>query len=301
MSAFKSGYVAILGKPNVGKSTLMNRLIGEPLSIVHSRPGTTRHKILGILNLPEAQIIFVDTPGLQDSRISLDKFMIQEAKSSLDEADVVLLLTDVKSGFQEWDRRALQWLKGMTQPILFIMNKSDTVGKPQILPLIEEATKLSSFQEIIPISALKGDGLADLQKVILKYLPEGQPYYENTQLTDRPERFFVSEIIREKALESLRKEVPYAVAVQIEEMKERTEKNMFYIKAMLFVEKESQKAILIGKKGQMLKKIGQESRAKIENLLGKKVFLELWAKVLKNWRRDERALRELGYGASLSL
>ncbi len=293
---YKSGYVSIIGKPNVGKSTLMNRLLGEKLSIVNSKPGTTRDKILGVLSKPEGQIVFVDTPGIYESRLPLGQYMMHQAKSSFHEADLILLMTDVHSGFGSEDRQLIENIKSFGKTTFALINKVDAVNKRRILPLIEEALRLHSFKEVIPISCVTSENLDQLLFHIFKNLKEGVPFFTDGELTDRPERFFVKEIIREKALDFLEEEVPHAVAVEIEEMKEREGKELWFIKALIFIERDSQKSILIGKKGEMLKKIGAESRKDIEKLLGKKVFLELWVKVMKDWRSDERSLKRLGYG-----
>jgi len=295
---YKSGYVAIIGKPNVGKSTLMNLLLGEKLSIVTSKPGTTRDKILGVLTRSDGQAVFIDTPGLHKPKVALGRHMIHEAKSSLKEADVVLLMTDVWSGFGESDIQFIKLIREIKKPAFSLINKVDAVKKSRVLPLIEEASRLHPFKEIIPISCLGGDNIDYLLNLIFENLPLGEPYYPEGDLTDRPERFFVGEMIREKVLEFLEEEVPHSVAVKIEEMKEKLEKKMWVIQATIFVERDSQKGILIGQRGQMLKRIGETSRMEIEKFLSKKIFLELWVKVLKDWRKDEQSLRFLGYRSS---
>lgn len=292
---FKSGYIAIVGKPNVGKSTFMNLLLGQKLSIVNSKPGTTRDKIIGVLNRPEGQAVFIDTPGLHEPKVALGRHMVYEAQSSLEEADLVLLMTDVDSGIKAEDFRFVELIKKTQKPVLFLINKMDKVKKSRVLPIMEEAIRMNCFRETIPISCVSGDNIDLVSKFIFESLPEGQPFYSNEELSDRNERFFIGEMIREKALEFLEQEVPHAVAVQIEEMKEKPEKNMWVIQATLFVEKDSQKAILIGKGGLMLKKIGETSRKEIEQFLSKKVFLGLWVKVMKDWRKDDKALKRLGY------
>lgn len=293
--SFKSGYIAIVGKPNVGKSTFMNLLLGQKLSIVNPKPGTTRDKIIGILNRPEGQAVFIDTPGLHEPKVALGRHMLHEAQSSLEEADLVLLMTDVDSGLKAEDFRFIELIKKTGKPVLFLINKMDKVKKSRALPIMEEAIRMNCFKETIPISCVSGDNMDSVSKFIFENLPEGQPFYSEEELSDRNERFFIGEMIREKALEYLEQEVPHAVAVQIEGMKEKPEKNMWVIQATLFVEKDSQKAILIGKKGLMLKKIGETSRKEIESFLSKKVFLGLWVKVMKDWRKDDQALKKLGY------
>jgi GTP-binding protein Era len=298
VSIYKSGYVAIVGKPNVGKSTLMNLFLGEKLSIVTSKPGTTRDKIIGILNRPSGQIIFIDTPGLHRPKVALGRHMLQEAQSSLVEADLVLLMTDVGSGFESADMEFIKLIRKTQKPAFSLINKVDVAKKSRVLPLIEEALRLHPFKEIMPISCQTGDNIARLLDLIIEHLPVGEPYYPDGDLTDKPERFFVSERVREKVLEFLKEEVPHSVAVMVEEMKDKPENDICVIKATVYVERDSQKAILIGQKGQMLKKIGETSRKEIEDFLSKKVFLELWVKVLKDWRKDERALKFLGYRSS---
>lgn len=291
---YKSGYVAILGKPNVGKSTLMNQLLGQKLSIVNPKPGTTRHKTLGILTRSDAQIIFVDTPGFQKEKNALEKHMRVAAKSSLEEADLVLLMNDV-DGVRSQDQDFFQLLSGISKPVIGLVNKIDLMREDEIPLMIEKFSKLLPFKKVMDISCLTGKNLDDLLNHILEYLPEGEPYYPESDVSDRNERFFIGEIIREKVLLFLHQEVPHGVAIKIEEMKERTEKNLWYIKANLFVEKDSQKGILIGGEGKMLKKIGEESRKEIEKFLSTKVYLDLWVKVLKDWRKDEQALKRLGF------
>lgn len=293
--SYKSGYVAIVGKPNVGKSTLMNCLLGEKLSIVNPKPGTTRDKILGVLSRPEGQIVFIDTPGLYDSKLLLGQYMSHQAKSSFAEADLILLMTDVQSGFGKEDRELIQSIEHSKKTAFVLINKVDAVNKRRVLPVMEEAVRMNLFKEIIPISCLKRENLDILLNLIFENLVLGKPLYPVDELTDRPERFFVKEMIREKALCFLKEEVPHAIAVEIEEMKEREGKNLWFIQSMIFVEKESQKAILIGTKGEMLKKIGEESRREIERFLNKKVYLKLWVKVLEDWRNDGGSLKRLGY------
>jgi GTP-binding protein Era len=290
----KSGYVAILGKPNVGKSTLMNHFLGQKLSIVSSKPGTTRDKISGILTHEKGQIVFLDTPGLHTPKVALGEHMLQEAHSSLSEADVIILMTEASSGFSGLDRGFIQSLKELSQPVLMVINKADQVKKSRILPIMEEAIRWEFFKETIPVSCATHENLDTLLDLIFKYLPEGEPYHTGDEISDRSERFFIAEMIREKALQNLDEEVPHSVAVLVDEMTEREGKNLWYIRADIFVEKDSQKSILIGKKGAMLKRIGETSRPEIEKMLSKKVFLELWVKVLKNWRKDAKALKKLG-------
>lgn len=292
---FKAGKVAIIGRPNVGKSTLLNALVKEKVCIVSKKPETTRDNIQGILSDKDFQIVFIDTPGMHKPKTLLGKSMVTRALSGLLEADIVLLLIDAYSGITGEDKRIFQQLPEKIN--FLIINKIDKTDKRQILPIIEEAQKFP-FTDIIPISASKKDGTDIVFKKILEYLPEGFPIFAENQLSDKNERFFVQEFIREKVLELTRQEVPYSIAVTIEEMKEkkdRSNNDLYYIRAYIYVERKSQKGIIIGKDGRMLKKIGEYSRKEIENFLQKKVFLDLWVKVYENWRKDPLALKNLGY------
>lgn len=287
---FRCGYATIVGKPNVGKSTLINLLLGEKLSIVTPKPQTTRHKILGILNGENYQIIFLDTPGLiLEPKYKLQELMKKALYLALQDADLVILMIEPESEFQQ----EIELLTHKKDTIL-VINKIDLIQKDLLLPLINSVQKLYNFKEIIPISAIKGDGTEQLLDCIIKYLPANPSYFPEDTLTDRSERFFVSEIIREKIFEEYGQEVPYSTTVTIEEFKER-EGRKDYIRAVIYVEKPSQKAILIGKKGDKLKKIGKCARQEIEPFLGREVFLELWIKKKKKWKDDLRILKELGY------
>ncbi len=293
---FKAGKVAVIGRPNVGKSTLVNILLKQKLSIVSTKPETTRDNIQGIISGKDFQIVFLDTPGMYKPKTLLGRTMVRRASSSLLELDLALVLIEAYSGITQEDKRIFQQLEPVKINLL-IINKIDKIQKLQILPIIEEAQRFS-FKEIIPISALKKDGTDIVFKKILENLPEGFPMFPENQLSDKNEGFFVRELIREKVLEFTREEVPHSIAVKIEEMKEkkdRSNNDLYYIRAHIYVERNSQKAIIIGKNGQMLKKIGQYSRKEIENFLEKKVFLDLWVKVYENWREDSFRLKDLGY------
>jgi GTP-binding protein Era len=292
--AFKCGYIALIGVPNVGKSTLLNRLVGDKLAITSPKPQTTRHRLLGIVNLPEAQLLFLDTPGVLDPKGALNAILVQAALTALSEADVVLWLVEPRPPGTA-DQVLLPHLRQMHRPLIVALNKIDTVPKPQLLPLISAYHELFPASPIIPLSALMGDGLAELVAEILKLLPTAPPLYPPDQETDSTERFLVAELIRERVLHHAKEEIPHAVAVQVEEFDESRRPHLVKIRAVIFVERDSQKGILIGKHGRMLKAIGAEARAEIEALLGAKVFLDLWVKVWKNWRKDPRALRALGY------
>jgi len=294
LEAFKCGYIALIGVPNVGKSTLLNRLVGDKLAITSPKPQTTRHRLLGIVNLPEAQLLFLDTPGVLDPKGALNATLVQAALTALSEADVVVWLVEPRPPATA-DKVLLPHLRQLHRPLIVVLNKIDTVPKPQLLPLISAYHELFPASPIIPLSALRGDGLAELVAEILKLLPTAPPLYPPDQETDSTERFLVAELIRERVLHHAKEEIPHAVAVQVEEFDESRRPHLVKIRAVIFVERDSQKGILIGKQGRMLKAIGAEARAEIEALLGAKVFLELWVKVWKNWRKDPRALRALGY------
>jgi GTP-binding protein Era len=291
---FKCGYVALIGVPNVGKSTLLNRLVGEKLSITSPKPQTTRHRLLGILNLPEAQLLFLDTPGILSPQGALKQALVQAALAALGEADVVVWLVEPRPPDPK-DQVLLPHLQQFQRPLVVAVNKIDLVGKPGLLPLMAAYHELFPASPIVPVSALKGDGLPELLEEIVKLLPAGPPLYPEEQLTDQQERFLVAERIRERLLHHTGQEIPYAVAVVLEEFDERERPRLVRIRAVIYVERESQKGIVIGRGGHLLKTIGTEARAEIETLLAAKVYLELRVKVWKNWRRDPRAVRLLGY------
>lgn len=293
--AHKSGFVAIIGKPNVGKSTLLNALLKEKLAIVSSKPETTRDKILGILNLPQTQIIFIDTPGIHQPHLLLGKLMVRTAQNSILDANLILFMTDAFGHLEEEDLKIIELLRETKKPVFLLINKVDLVNKSLILPKMDDASKRYNFKEVIPLCALNNKDVEMLLKEIIKYLPLGPKFYPEGQLTDKNERFIVGELVREQLLNFTQQEVPHSVAVLVEEMKERQGKNLVFISALIYIERDSQKAIIIGQKGTNLKQIGQAARQEIEKFLNKKVYLELWVKVHKNWRKDERILRELGY------
>ena len=292
---FKAGFVAVVGKPNVGKSTLINRYLKEKISIVSSRPQTTRIRMLAILNHNNYQVIFLDTPGIHEPRNLLGKYMVKEAETSLEDADIILVLVDATTGIETEDRHLLELVEGYDKKKILAVNKIDAVNKPELLPILDEVRKLAEFDEYIPISALEGENTDLLLQKIIEFLPESPPFYPRDQLSDRPERFHIAELIREKILENTYEEIPHSVAVVVDEFKEKEGKDLIYIKAVIYVERSSQKKIIIGRDGRMLKKIGSEARMEIERFLGKKVFLDLWVKIYEKWRRDSRALRRLGY------
>lgn len=290
---FRSGYVSIIGRPNVGKSTLLNSILGEKIAIVTPKPQTTRNKIMGIKTLPDAQIIFIDTPGIHRPRHKLGETMVRIALEALNEVDVILFMVEpYESG--KGDRAIIDLLKRVQSPVFLLINKIDIVKKSDILLIIDHFKGLYPFKEIIPVSAIKQDGISLLIKTIHDYLPSGPTYYPDDLITDQMERFMVSEIIREKAMDMTEEELPHSVAVEVAGWKER-EDGLISISCNIYVEREGQKAIIIGKRGAMLKSIGSAARVDIEKLLNTKVFLELWVKVKKNWRNDKQLLNELGY------
>lgn len=290
---FRSGYVSIIGRPNVGKSTLLNAILGEKIAIVTPKPQTTRNKIVGIKSLPDAQIIFMDTPGIHRPRHKLGEAMVKTAMEALNEVDIILFMVEPKEP-DGGDMAVINLIKKVRSPVLLIINKIDTVKKADILPVMDQYKTLSQFKEIIPVSAKKGDGISVLLKKICDYLPQGPLYYPDDLVTDQLERFMVSEIIREKIMELTVEELPYSAAVEVNNWTER-EDGLVSVSCNIYVEREGQKAIIIGSKGEMLKSIGSAARVDIEKLLQTKVFLELWVKVRKNWRNDDQLLKELGY------
>ncbi len=293
---FHCGFVAIIGQPNVGKSTLLNGLLDFKLSIVSPKPQTTRQRVLGIVNQPNAQIIFLDTPGLIIPKYELQSAMMKIANRAMEAADVLIVMADATSptDFDFIRDMVTQRLASMGLPMLLVINKIDKVPKPELLPMMDGYLKLDIFKEVVPISAKKNDNVERLKSVIAQYLPVAKPFYPLDQLTEQPERFFVGEIIREKVFIHFDKEIPYSTEVQIEEFKERGGSKDF-IRALIIVERDSQKAILIGKKGEALKRVGQHAREDIEKFLGRGVFLELLVKVKEEWRKDESSLRNFGY------
>lgn len=290
---FHSGYVSIIGRPNVGKSTLLNAILGEKIAIVTPKPQTTRNKIIGIHNLPYSQIIFIDTPGIHKPKHRLGEAMIKTAKEALSEVDIVLFMVEAYRP-REDERIVLDLIRKVRMPVFLIINKIDARKKPEILPVIEEYQHRYPFREIIPVSALKQNGLPLLIEKIYEYLPPGPKYYPDELITDQIERFMASEIIREKIMMMTKEELPHSVAVEVLKWNERTD-GILAISCNIYIEREGQKAIIIGKGGSMLKAIGTAARIEIEKLLNTKVFLEIWVKVKKGWRDDTRLLQELGY------
>jgi GTP-binding protein Era len=295
---FRAAYVAIIGRPNVGKSTLVNRLLQQKLSIVSPRPQTTWHRILGIRNLPQAQLLFLDTPGMHKSDAVFNQGLVRSARRAMADADIILWLLDASRPEDPDDQLILEQLregKPSRATVILALNKVDLVEKPLLLPMIDRWREAYPVAEIIPISATKGDNLARLESVLVQHAPVGRPFYPPEELSDRPERFFIAESIREKVFGLLHEELPYAVAVQVEAVRAREGRDLTDVEATIYVEKASQKAIVIGAGGQMLKKIGTLARPEIEAMLETRVFLRLWVKVLEGWRTDQAALKRFGY------
>ncbi len=290
---FKSGFVALIGRPNVGKSTLLNYLVGQKVAIMSPQPQTTRNKISGIYTDDQEQIVFIDTPGIHKPKNKLDDFMDKSSYSALDEVDVVLFMVEPEPA-GKGDQYIAELLKKIKKPVFLVINKIDKVHPDELLSIIDSYKNLGDFAEIVPISASQGNNVSELIKTIAKYLPEGPQFYDADQLTDRPEYFIVAELIREQVLKLTHEEVPHATAVVVDRMRNH-EGGKLQVEATIYVERPGQKGIIIGKKGQMLKQIGIAARQEIEALLGEKVNLRLWVKVQKNWRSDPAFLKSIGY------
>jgi GTP-binding protein Era len=295
MTPFKAGFISILGRPNVGKSTLFNRILGDKIAIVTRKPQTTRNRILGIKNVEGGQCIFLDTPGLHEGRSELNRRMVQTAIASGQDADILLLIIEASSPHVEKDRQMIESLEGMVSVVFLVINKIDLVKRETLSPIIDQYQRFNLFHRIIPISAFTGEGVDVLLDEIMKVLPESPPYFPDEMITDQTERFLVSEIIREKVIQQSYQEIPYCAAVTVEEFKEHPERNLVVIRGTIRVERNSQKKILIGKGGQKLRRIGETARKEIEAFLEKRVFLELWVIVEKDWTYNPRTLNELGY------
>jgi len=292
-AAFKSGFVTLIGRPNVGKSTLMNKLIGQKIAITSNKPQTTRNRIQTVLTLEEGQIVFLDTPGIHKAKNKLGDYMVNVAERTLNEVDVILWLVEPTTYIGAGERHIIEQLKKTKTPIILVINKVDTVKREEVLTFIDAYRNELDFMEIVPVSALKGENTDTLIKCIMKYLPYGPAFYDEDTITDQPMRQIVAELIREKALRLLSEEIPHGVAVSIESMKER--KNICDIEATIVCERDSHKGIIIGKGGQMLKKIGSQARPEIEDMLEMKVNLQLWVKVKKDWRDSDFLLKNFGY------
>ncbi len=294
---FKAGFVALIGRPNVGKSTLLNYVLGTKLSIVSPKPQTTRMRILGVKHNTDAQIIFLDTPGIQKGKDILTKTVVESAVASMEEADVIVMIIDAEKGWTKEDEQLLHnYVEKLNKPTILVINKIDRVRKEQLLPLIEESSKKYDFKEIVPLSALKGTNVDRFVEVLKNYLPQSPPLFPEDQITDLPLKFYIAEIIREKIFNFTREEVPYSVAVEVESIREGEKNpNVLVIDAVIYVERPGHKGIIIGKKGEMLKKIGKVAREELEHQLQRKVFLNLWVKVKEKWKEDIRLLKMLGY------
>lgn len=288
----KSGFVTVVGRPNVGKSTLVNRLVGQKVAIVSDKPQTTRNRILAVVNRPAGQIVLFDTPGIHRPTHRMNERMVEAAVRSIGQVDVALWLVDMTQGYGPGDRYVSDVLKTAGRPVILGINKIDTARKPKILPVIESYRRLLDFVEVIPLSALSGENVDVVEEQLLAHLPEGERLYPEDFLTDQPERFFVAEMVREQILRATRDEIPYSTAVVVDSFKE--EPALVRIEASVLVERDSQKGILIGRGGAMLKHVGTEARKEIEEFLGTKVFLGLFVKVRERWREDQALLEEMG-------
>lgn len=290
-----AGFVAMVGRPNVGKSTLTNSLIGEKIAIMSDRPQTTRNRIMCIMNTDNAQIMFLDTPGIHKPHHKLGEYMVRTAEGTLQEVDVILFIVDVTEKRGAGEDYILELLKKVKTPVILVCNKIDKLqDKSKLFKIMEDYSKLYKFAAVVPVSALTDGQFPGLVQEITKLLPEGPAYYPDDMITDQPERVIAAEMIREKVLRLTRDEVPHAIAVEVDEFKERDDENI-YIRATIFVERDSQKGIIIGAKGGMLKKIGQQARADLEKLLYCKIYLDLWVKVKPDWRNQAKALKQFGY------
>lgn len=294
---YKSGFISIIGRPNVGKSTFLNRVIGQKIAIMSDKPQTTRNKVQGVLTLDNSQMIFIDTPGIHIPKHKLGDFMLKVAKNTLREVDVIMFMVNALEPRGKIDEYIMEMLENNETPVFLVINKIDQVHPEKLVDIIESYTKKYDFAEILPISALQGNNVDKLLETIQSYLPQGPQYYPADQVTDHPERFIISELIREKVLHLTREEIPHSIAVVIDKIKkeEDTEKDMIRVSATIVVERDSQKGIVIGKKGALLKEVGTRARKDIEMLLGTNVYLELWVKVQKDWRNKSAHLKDYGF------
>jgi GTP-binding protein Era len=294
---FKSGFISIIGRPNVGKSTFLNRVVGQKIAIMSDKPQTTRNKVQGVLTLKESQMIFIDTPGIHIPKHKLGDFMLKVAKNTLREVDVIMFMVNATEARGKIDDYIMEMLENNETPVFLVINKIDQIHPDELTKIIDSYKRKYDFAEIIPISALQGNNVDNLLETVQKYLPEGPQYYPADQVTDHPERFIISELIREKVLHLTREEIPHSIAVVIDKIKkeEDTEKDMIRVQATIIVERDSQKGIVIGKKGALLKEVGTRARKDIEMLLGTNVYLELWVKVQKDWRNKSAHLKDYGF------
>lgn len=295
-SDFKSGFVTIIGAPNTGKSTLLNRMLGEKISITSSKPQTTRNRILGVVHRPNAQMVFLDTPGIHRATEPLNVRIVDEAFSAMADGDILLFVVDAEHADDTSEQLLLKKLAELNVPVILALNKIDVIGKADLLILIDKWSKAHRFDALVPISAATGDQVEVLLSEMENRLPKGPPFFPEDTLTDLPQRFIVAEIIREKVFRLTGQEIPYATAVTVESFKEKKDGQIVHIEAVIHLERDSQKGIIIGKQGQKLKKIGEDARKEIERLLETRVFLKLFVRVQKNWSRDTKALRRFGYG-----
>jgi len=292
--SFKSGFITIIGRPNVGKSTFLNRVIGQKIAIMSDKAQTTRNTIQGVLTTDDAQLVFIDTPGIHKPKHRLGDFMVKLAENTLNEVDAVMFMINAEEGFGRGDQYIIDRLASVKKPVYLIINKIDRIHPDDLFTLITEYKDKYDFKEIVPISALEGNNVDHLLEVLTDQLEEGPQYYPKDQVTDHPERFIISELIREKVLHHTREEVPHSIAVVVEKIEKNPDEKVL-VQATIVVERSTQKGIVIGKQGTMLKKIGHQARRDIERLLGNKVYLELWVKVKKDWRNQERYLSEFGF------
>lgn len=296
MEKYKSGFVAVIGRPNVGKSTLINHIIGQKIAIMSNKPQTTRSRIQCIFNMEDAQMIFLDTPGIHKPKHKLGEYMLKAAEGTLKEVDVILFVVDATEKFGGGEKYIIDRLNTTKRPVILVINKLDLIGREQSLPIISSYSDKYNFVAVVPISALDGTNVDNLIIEAKKYLPEGPQYYPADMVTDQPERLIIAELVREKLLHSTEDEVPHSIAVDIDEMKKRNNGDT-YIRATIYVERDSQKGIIIGKNGEMLKNAGKLARPEIEMLIGTKVYLDLWVKVKKNWRNSQGAIQNFGLGS----
>ncbi|WP_139490483.1 GTPase Era [Brevibacillus dissolubilis] len=292
---FKSGFVAIVGLPNVGKSTLLNHIVGQKIAIMSNKPQTTRNKIRAVHTTEKGQVIFIDTPGIHKPKSRLGDYMVSAAETTLNEVDLVLFVIDASEKRGPGEEYIVERLKQIKTPVFLVLNKIDKVHPEELLPLIDDYRKRLDFKHIVPVSALEGNNTESLVESIYNEMEEGPMFYPADQVTDNPERFIVAELIREKVLHLTHEEVPHSIAVTVEEMKRGENGKTLYIYAAIYVERDSQKGILIGKQGSMLKEISRRARLDCERLLGEKIFMEIWVKVKKDWRNQDRMLRNFGY------
>ncbi|MFJ7405260.1 MULTISPECIES: GTPase Era [unclassified Lysinibacillus] len=295
-TGYKSGFISIIGRPNVGKSTFLNRVIGQKIAIMSDKPQTTRNKVQGVLTTDDSQMIFIDTPGIHKPKHKLGDFMLKVSKNTLREVDVIMFMVNAEQKLGKGDEFILEMLEGNPTPVFLVINKIDQIHPDELMSIIDSYKERYDFAEIVPISALQGNNVENLLATLTKYLPEGPQYYPADQVTDHPERFIISELIREKVLHLTREEIPHSIAVVIDKIRrdEETE-GKIRVAATIIVERDSQKGIVIGKHGALLKEVGIRARKDIEMLLGSKVYLELWVKVQKDWRNKSTHLRDFGF------